>query len=146
MTLRILLVDDHALFRSAVRMHLELERDLIVVAEAQDADAALRHVADCRPQVACVDVALPGLGGAELTRALLAQDPTIRVIGLSAQADPLIAQTMLVAGALAYVDKLRAGTELATTIRRVATDQTDQALSLAHWPTEVRADASGGQG
>lgn len=124
MTVRVLLVDDHAMFREAVRMSLAQSPDIQVVAEACDGPAALAALTSNAPDVACIDINLPGQDGIELTRQLLACRPDLRVIGLSAHADPLLVARMLHAGAMGYVSKLHAGQELLPAIQQVARKQT----------------------
>jgi len=124
MTLRVLLVDDHVMFREAVGMSLAQSSDIQVVAEVGDGPAALAALASSAPDVVCIDVNLPGQDGIALTRQLLARRPELRVIGLSAHADPLLVARMLHAGALGYVSKLRVGQELLPAIYQVAHNQT----------------------
>ena len=119
MNLRVLLVDDHALFRKALRMSLALEPGISVVGEAWDAASALRCAAECHPHVVCMDINLPGIDGIATTRALLTQDPGLKVIGLSAHVDPVLDKHLREAGAHGYVNKMNAGTELANAIRRL---------------------------
>lgn len=123
MTLRVLLVDDHDMFRQAVGASLADVPGIEVVAEAADGPAALAALAHSAPDVVCLDVNLPGQDGIELTRELLARRPGLRVIGLSAHADPLLVARMLHAGALGYVSKLRVGQELLPAIHRVGQNQ-----------------------
>lgn len=118
MTLRVLLVDDHALFRDALRMSLEMEPDLIVVGEAWDGESAQTLARQCQPDVVCMDISLPGADGIEITRALLTQDPKLKVLGLSAHADPLLMASLQDAGAVGFVSKMAAGQELPTAIRQ----------------------------
>jgi DNA-binding NarL/FixJ family response regulator len=123
MKLRVLLVDDHHMFRQAVGMSLAQSPDIEVVAEAADGQTALEALARSAPDVVCMDVNLPGQDGIELTRQLLARQPGLRVIGLSAHVDPTLVARMLQAGALGYVSKLRAGHELLAAIHQVARNQ-----------------------
>lgn len=124
MTLRIMLVDDHEMFRQAVRMSLAEAPGIQVVAEAADGAAALAALAHSRPDVVCLDVNLPGQDGIALTRALLARRPELRVIGLSAHADPMLVARMLHAGAMGYVSKSRVCQELQAAIHQAAGNQT----------------------
>lgn len=117
MTVRILLADDHALFRGALRMVLELEPDLEVVAEADNGQQVLDCIGATRPDVVCMDLNMPGLDGLQTTRALRQQYPAVRVIGLSAHVDLARVADLLDAGALGYVLKGSAATELISAIR-----------------------------
>jgi DNA-binding NarL/FixJ family response regulator len=123
MTLRVLLVDDHEMFRQAVSLSLAEAPGIQVVAEAADGAAALAALTHSTPDVVCLDVNLPGQDGIELTRELLARRPELRVIGLSAHADPLLVARMLHAGAMGYVSKSRVGQDLQAAIRQVGQNQ-----------------------
>lgn len=123
MKLRVMLVDDHAVFREALRMYLELARDIEVVAEASDGHSVLRSVDQARPDVVCMDLNMPGLSGIETTRQLLIIQPNAKVIGLSASVDLVRVAEMFSAGALGYVLKGSAGEELLAAIRSVSNNQ-----------------------
>lgn len=120
MKLRVLLADDHALFRQALRLSLEVQPDLDVVAEADSGEALLAAFAAAAPDVVCVDVNMPSMNGIEATRQLLARHPAARVVGLSADGSPSLAAAMVAAGARGYVIKMNAGSELPDALRRVA--------------------------
>ena len=84
MSLRILLADDHQMFRHALRALLARDPELEVVAEAASGEEVLA-IADAQPvDLVCMDIAMPGMDGIEATRRLLARHPALRVIGLSA--------------------------------------------------------------
>lgn len=123
MKYRILLADDHALFRQAIRMCLERYSDLEVVAEVADGDAVVAAVMRHAPDVVCMDFRMPKLNGVEATRELLCACPSIKVICLSAQIDLPSAAMMIQAGALALVNKERAATELHVAIQKVCRNQ-----------------------
>lgn len=124
MKLRVMLADDHAVFREALRMYLELAPDMEVVAEASDGHSVLRSVSQARPDVVCMDLNMPGLNGIETTHQLLRIQPNVRVIGLSASVDLVRVAEMFSAGALGYVLKGSAGAELLAAIRTVSRKQT----------------------
>jgi two-component system NarL family response regulator len=115
--LRVLLVDDHRMFREALRAMLERMPDIEVVGEAGDGLEALELAEQTRPHVVCMDVRMPGLNGVEATRRLLAAQPAARVIGLSSYSDSHLIQEMLNAGATGYVTKDEAGVDLLRAIR-----------------------------
>ena len=124
MKVRVMLADDHALFREALRMVLELAEDIEVVAEAENGHHVLEYVAKARPDVVCMDLNMPGLNGVEATRQLLSTYPNVKVIGLSAHVDlPRVAE-ICQAGAQGYVVKGSAGGELLAAIRQVHLNQT----------------------
>ncbi len=84
MTVRILLVDDHKMFRQALRYLLEPEPDLEVVGETGDGLQVLKLVRATAPDLICMDINLPGLGGVAVTRDLMAIFPDLKIVALSA--------------------------------------------------------------
>ena len=119
MKLRVFLADDHAMFSDALRMTLEMEPDIEVVAQVQDGADVVAAALLAKPDVVCMDINLPGLSGVEATQALLARMPHVKVIGLSAHSDSHKVAQMATAGALGYVAKAQAGEEVAQAIRSV---------------------------
>ncbi|MFZ2302370.1 MAG: response regulator transcription factor [Gallionella sp.] len=117
--IRIILVDDHTMVREALRVVLEQDSSLQVVAEAGDGETALRMAAELAPDVMVMDVALPDQSGIETMRRLLAKHPDIKVLALSTYLDRRIIQQMLDAGACGYIAKSTAGTELKQGIHSV---------------------------
>lgn len=115
---RIVIVDDHHLFRSGVRG--ELGDAVDVVGEAGDVDEAVRVISEQRPDLVLLDVHLPGGGGIEVLRRILPKHPEIRFLALSVSdaAEDVIG--VIRAGARGYVTKTISGTELADAIVRVA--------------------------
>ncbi|MDP2133259.1 MAG: response regulator transcription factor [Sulfuritalea sp.] len=116
---RIMLVDDHTMVRDALRMVLEQDRTMEVVAAVGDGETALRLAQELLPAVVVMDVALPGISGIETTRRLLARHPEIKVLALSTYLDRRIIQQMLDVGASGYIAKSAAGAELKQGIRNV---------------------------
>jgi len=119
MKLRIVLADDHQMFRHALRALLEKEPDFEVVGEAADGEALLRLVADGDVDIVCIDIGMPGMNGIDATRRLHTLHPEVRVIGLSAYADRQFVIDLLNAGAHGYVTKAEAGDELLRAIHNV---------------------------
>ena len=134
--IRVLLVDDHAVVRMGFRMLLA-NADIAVVGEAGDGEQACQLYPQIRPDVVVMDLSMPGMGGLEAVRRLLAQDPKARVLALSAHEDTAHPQRMLRAGALGYLAKRSAPDELIAAVKAVAAGaryidaQTAQALALA---------------
>jgi DNA-binding NarL/FixJ family response regulator len=118
MTVRVVLVDDHRLFRSGVRA--ELGSDIEVVGEGDDVDSGIAIVLATRPDVVLLDVHLPGGGGVEVLRAVLPVAPDVRFLAVSVSdaADDVIGSIR--AGARGYVTKTISGAELTEAVRRVA--------------------------
>lgn len=119
MTLRILLVDDHKMFRDALRALLEREPGLLVVAEASHGAEALLLTEQCRPDIVCMDIGMPGINGIETTRQLMQAHPLLKVIALSTFAEKSFVLDMLKVGAAAYVTKAEASEELLRAIDAV---------------------------
>jgi LuxR family maltose regulon positive regulatory protein len=123
MSTRIVLADNHAVFRHHVRVLLDKEPNLCVVAEAEDGQSALRLARELRPDLVVMDVVMANLSGIEATRLIVSSDPSVKVIALSMHADKAFVESMLRAGATGYVLKENASTELTRAIRAVTTDQ-----------------------
>ncbi|RIK34773.1 MAG: DNA-binding response regulator [Chloroflexi bacterium] len=119
MTIAIVLADDHGVVRAGLRLLLESQPDLKVVGEATNGRDALRAVAQLRPQVAVIDIAMPELNGIEATRQIRAEYPSTQVIILSMYANPEHTYRALRAGARGYVPKESAGDELIKAVRAV---------------------------
>jgi two-component system invasion response regulator UvrY len=134
--IRVMLVDDHALVRMGFRMLLA-DAQLAVVAEAGDGEQACQDYARVKPDVVVMDLSMPGMGGLEAVRRLLAQDPKARVLALSAHEDTAHPRRVLRAGALGYLAKRSAPEALPAAVRAVARGeryvdaQTAQAMATA---------------
>ena len=124
MSIRIVLADDHKMILAALRSLLEKEMDIAVVGEAGDGTALLELVERTAPDIAVVDVGMPGMNGVEATRRLLAARPVLKVLALSAYSDKRFVLEMLEAGAKGYLIKASASDELPRAIRAIARGQT----------------------
>lgn len=120
MNMRILLADDHQMFREALLILLERNPDFKVVAETGDGLEVIGLVRETAPNIVCMDIDMPGLNGIEITRQIAAAFPLIKVIALSTFADRGYVTDMLNAGAAAYVTKAAAGIELLRAIDAVS--------------------------
>jgi two-component system response regulator NreC len=123
-SIRIVLADDHAVVRTGLKLVLESEPDIEVVAEAGDADAAQRYVRGHHPDVLVLDFNMPGRSVLEVIPELVAEFPETRIVILTMQDEPAFARETLAAGAMAYVLKESADAELVEAIRRVAAGET----------------------
>jgi two-component system, NarL family, response regulator NreC len=120
----IVLADDHPVVRSGLRMLLENESDIEVVAEAGDVDAAQRYVLGHKPTVLVLDLNMPGGSSLDAIPNVADASPDTSVVVLTMQEDPAFAREALQAGARGYVLKQSAGTELVQAIRAAATGGT----------------------
>jgi two-component system NarL family response regulator len=116
---RILLVDDHQMFRDALRSLLGKMPNFEIVAETGDAFAVMGLVLKTNPHIVCMDIGMPGMNGIEVTRRLLATHPEVKVIALSTYSEQRYVMDMLNAGAAAYVTKAEAADELLRAIAMV---------------------------
>src|SRR5215207_2134824 len=116
----VLLVDDHALIREGVRTFLETQPDINVVAEAESGMEAVRLADEHAPDVALVDLMMPGMDGVEATRRLAAKSPRTSVIVLTSYHDDEHIFPAIRAGALSYLLKQVGRVELADAIRKAA--------------------------
>ena len=120
----IVLADDHPVVRSGLRMLLENESDIEVVAEAGDVEAAHRYVLGHKPTVLVLDLNMPGGSSLDAIPDVADASPETAVVVLTMQEDPAFAREALQAGARGYVLKQSAGTELVQAIRAAATGGT----------------------
>ena len=116
-------VDDHAVVRSGFKVLLQTWDDVDVVAEANSGEEALPLYTLHRPEVVVMDIAMAGMGGIEATKRLLALDPQVRILALSAHEDSSYAKRALQAGALGYLSKRTAPEVLIDALRMVAQHQ-----------------------
>jgi two-component system, NarL family, response regulator NreC len=116
----IVLADDHAVVRSGLRMLLEAEPDIEVLAEAGDVDAARRYTLGHKPTVLVLDLNMPGGSSLAAIPKIAETSPGTAVVVLTMQEDPAFAREALRAGARGYVLKHSAGTELVQAIRAAA--------------------------
>lgn len=119
MKTRVVLADDHLMFRQALRVMLEAQADIQVVAEASNGNELLRLASELEFDVAFMDVSMPLMNGTEATRRLLALRPDVKVVGVSAFADRNFVLDLIKAGAAGYVTKTEAGEELLRAIKAV---------------------------
>ena len=131
MTIRLLLVDDHAVVRSGLKMMLENEADAEIVGEASSAGEAIEAVMRLKPNVILMDIGLPDLSGIDATREIKRRVPEVAIVALTIHEDEEYFFKMLEAGASGYVPKRAAPEELLTAIRAAASGQVYLYPSLA---------------
>lgn len=124
MSVRVLIVDDHAGMRQSLAKALESQSDVQVVGQAADGDAAIRLAGELEPDIVLMDVRMPCLNGIDATRRLVREHPRIIVIGLSVHDCGMYAIRMLRAGARAYVLKDGGAEELARAVQVARTGRT----------------------
>jgi two-component system response regulator NreC len=122
-TIRVLVVDDHAVVRSGLRRVLDAEKDIKTVGEAPNAERAVFEALEHKPDVILLDVVMPGKSGIEGMPALLQAVPDAKVLVLSMQDDPRYVREAFEAGASGYVLKEAADTEVIDAVRAVARDE-----------------------
>ena len=131
MTIRLLLVDDHMVVRTGLRMLLEGSSDIEIVGEASTAQEAIQAAQSFDPDVVLMDIGLPDMSGIEATRAIKKKSPHIAVVALTIHEDEEYFFQMLDAGASGYVPKRAAPEELITAIREAAAGEVYLFPSLA---------------
>jgi two-component system response regulator NreC len=120
MSLRVLIVDDHAVFRAGLRLLIDAEVDLEAVGEAGTAREAVLQARSLKPDVILMDVVMPDQSGLDVVPTLLHERPETKVLVLSMQDDPQYVRQAFAAGASGYIPKEAADTEVVAAIREVA--------------------------
>lgn len=135
--IRVVLVDDHPVLRAGLSSLLNAEADIEVVAEADCGGSAVEVVARVQPDLVIMDLSLPNMSGTEATRHILARDPRIKVVALTAHEDVSFARTLLDVGAVGYALKRSVCDELLRAVRVVAAGGTyvDPSLSGSLLPS-----------
>ncbi len=123
-TIRLVIADDHTVVRSALRLLLDAEPDLEVVAEAGDATAAVRYTLGHKPDVLILDLNMPGESSLEAIPKVKDVSPSTEIVVLTMQDEPEFARTAIQAGVLGYVLKEAADAELVKAIRMAARGET----------------------
>jgi two-component system response regulator NreC len=118
--IRVVLADDHRLMRRGLRLLLDTEHDVEVVAEADDIASVVRHVHNDQPEVLVLDLGMPGGSSIEAISSLRKQVPKTHIVVLTMEESPVFAQRTFAAGAVGFVTKDRADGELAQAVRAAA--------------------------
>lgn len=117
--IRVLIVDDHAIVRTGLRLLISGQADMTVVGEAGSTEEGIKAAERLSPDVALIDLSLPGEGGIEAIRQLRRTRPRVRTIALTMHDDPAYLRSVLSAGGSGYVVKRAADSELLAAIRAV---------------------------
>jgi DNA-binding NarL/FixJ family response regulator len=120
MTTTVFVADDHAVVREGIKALVNAESDLKVVGEAADGISAVESVLQLEPQVAILDINLPGLSGIEVAEQLRLRSPRVRSLALSVHEDRTYLRQFLAAGGSGYVLKRSLAEDLAPAIRKIA--------------------------
>jgi len=121
---RLLICDDHAMFRQGLRSILEAEEGVRIIGEAPNGREAVRHALTTKPDVVLMDIQMPELDGVAATKAILAEDPDIRVIILTMYRQDKYVFEAIKVGARGYMLKDSDAEDLMDAIRRVADGET----------------------
>ena len=120
----VVLADDHQIVRDGIRMVLEAEADIAVVAEAGDVDEVRRYVLGHKPRILVLDLSMPGGSSLEVIPKILEISPETAIVVLTMQSEPAFARQALRAGAMGYVVKHSAAGELVAAIRAAVAGET----------------------
>lgn len=117
--IRVLLADDHTLFRAGLRALFAAEADIEVIGEAADGEEAFRQAGELEPDVVVMDILMPGMNGIEATRRIHAAFPAIRVMVLSMYDDEEHVRQLLAEGAAGFMLKTATPNDLVRALREV---------------------------
>ncbi|RUL72466.1 response regulator [Dyella choica] len=138
--IRIMMVDDHPLFREGVAAVLATQPDMELVAEAQDGEDAIARFRQCQPEITLMDLQMPGMSGLDALRHILHECPKARIIVLTTYQGDMQATRALRAGAAGYLVKSTLRKELLFTIRQVHKGHRHVPLEVARIMAEYSAD------
>ena len=130
--IRVMLVDDHAVVRAGVRRLLDQEPKFNVVAEAETGERAYQIFGEYLPDITVLDLSMPGIGGMETIKRIIARYPTAKILVLSMHENAAFASQALKAGAKGYLAKSGLAEELSNAIQWVMTGQTYLGSEISH--------------
>ncbi len=134
--IKVLLADDHSIVRAGLRRIVEESGDMEVIAEAADGREAIRHVHDTRPDVAVIDISMPGIDGLEVVSQLHVHYPDLPILILTMHEEGQYVVRAIQAGAMGYLTKQSAPEQLVKAIRKIhagsryLTDEATETLAL----------------
>ncbi len=135
--LRVLVADDHAVLRSGLRLLINSQPDMEVVAEAGDGRDAIRKISEAKPDVVLFDLTMPRTNAMDTIRHVTRTRPKAKVVVLTMHEQPAYVQSAAAAGAVGYVVKRAADTELLSTIRAVAAGEAGGELAAGATPPDA---------
>lgn len=130
--IRVMLVDDHAVVRAGVRRLLEQDERFSVVAVAETGERAYQIFGEHLPDITVLDLSMPGIGGMETIKRIVARYPTAKILVLSMHENAAFASQALKAGAKGYLAKSGLAEELSNAIQWVMTGQTYLGTEISH--------------
>ncbi len=142
--IRITLTDDHPLVLAGMKALLQAVEDIEIVGEATDGQTALDIIREVTPDIAILDISLPGISGLEVARTVATQLPQVRLLALTVHEDHAYVQPMLQAGARGYLLKRSAADELERAVRAIASGglYLDPAIAEKALPSSAGAHPS----
>ena len=124
MSIKILLVDDHAMLRHGLSRSFEQEKDITIIGQAQDGYSAIDITKELSPDIVIMDIGMPGLNGIETTRRITQDNPGVKIIGLSMHSSDKYVREMFKAGASGYLLKNCSFDELVEAIKAIMSGNT----------------------
>jgi DNA-binding NarL/FixJ family response regulator len=137
----VLLAEDHMIVRQGLRLLVEAEGDIKIIGEARTGREAVQMMADLRPEVVVMDIAMPLMNGLEATRQILKSFPGTRILILSAHSDPAYIEQMVKVGASGFVVKQASGEILAKAIRELHRGKNFFTPAIAQYIKDHRQEA-----
>lgn len=116
---QIYILDDHPLMRKGMAMTLQMEIDFEICGQSESAEVALSEILKVKPDVAIIDISLPGMNGIELLKHLVPQMPALKILVVSRHDEEMYAERAIRAGAKGYLMKLEAGDAIVSAIRQI---------------------------
>ncbi len=130
-TIKLMLVDDHAVVRSGLRRLLELNKNIEVVVEADSGEMAYQRYGEVLPDIVVMDISMPGMGGLESARRIIKRYPTTKIIIFSMHETASFASQALKAGVRGYVTKNGAAEDLVKAVTEVSQGKTFLSAEIA---------------
>jgi len=145
MTIRVLLTDDHEVVRAGYTRLLESTADIDVIAEASSGEEACTGYFECRPDVLIMDLNMPGMGGLEACRRIMARDPQANILVFSVHENEVMLERALDAGIKGYISKRSASRVMIQAVRKVAAGDVYVGEEMMSHLVGQRKSVDGGQ-